>query len=125
DAEALAALRGALAGLLDGLPEKLRDHLEQLMATDHELESREIKASVRDAISENERASLEDSIRRLIRSLHGAPRARRKTAARGTVDAARTMRANLRYDGVPFRPVTVAKVTDRPSLLLLTDVSLS
>ncbi|WAC54924.1 VWA domain-containing protein [Gordonia sp. SL306] len=125
DAEALAALRSALAGLLDGLPEKLRDHLEQLMASDHELESREIEASVRDAIGENERASLEDSIRRLIRSLHGAPRARRKTAARGTVDAARTMRANLRYDGVPFRPVTVAKVTDRPSLVLLTDVSLS
>ncbi len=70
-------------------------------------------------------ASLEDSIRRLIRSLHGAPRARRKLAARGTVDAARTMRANLRYDGVPFRPITVAKVTDRPSLLLLADVSLS
>ncbi|AZG44734.1 VWA domain-containing protein [Gordonia insulae] len=125
DPEELAALRDALAGLLDGLPERLRDHLEQLMATDHELESREIKASVRDVIHENERASLEDSIRRLIRSLHGAPRARRKLAARGTVDAARTMRANLRYDGVPFRPITVAKVTDRPSLLLLTDVSLS
>lgn len=125
DAEELAALRAALAGLLDGLPEKLRDHLEQLMATDHELESREIKASVRDVIHEQERASLEDSIRRLIRSLHGAPRARRKLAARGTVDAARTMRANLRYDGVPFRPITVAKVTDRPSLLLLADVSLS
>ncbi|MGV9714313.1 VWA domain-containing protein [Gordonia sp. NPDC003424] len=125
DADELAALRSALAGLLDGLPEKLRDHLEQLMATDHELESREIKASVRDVIHEHERASLEDSIRRLIRSLHGAPRARRKLAARGTVDAARTMRANLRYDGVPFRPITVAKVTDRPSLLVLTDVSLS
>lgn len=125
DADELAALRSALAGMLDGLPEKLRDHLEQLMASDHELESREIKASVRDVIHEHERASLEDSIRRLIRSLHGAPRARRKLAARGTVDAARTMRANLRYDGVPFRPITVAKVTDRPSLLLLTDVSLS
>ncbi len=125
DAEAIAALRSALAGLLDGLPEKLRDHLEQLMATDHAIEEREVKASVRDAIHEHERASLEDSVRRLIRSLHGAPRARRKLAARGTVDAARTMRANLRYDGVPFRPITVAKVTDRPSLLVLTDVSLS
>ena len=125
DAEELAALRRALAGLLDGLPEKLRDHLEQLMATDHELESREIKASVREVIHEQDRASLEESIRRLIRSLHGAPRARRKLAARGTVDGARTMRANLRYDGVPFRPVTVAKVTDRPSLLVLADVSLS
>ncbi|MCH5644323.1 MULTISPECIES: VWA domain-containing protein [unclassified Gordonia (in: high G+C Gram-positive bacteria)] len=125
DAEELAALRSALAGLLDGLPEKLRDHLEQLMATDHQIEEREVKAEVRDLIHEHERASLEDSIRRLIRSLHGAPRARRKLAARGTVDAARTMRANLRYDGVPFRPITVAKVEDRPSLLILADVSLS
>lgn len=125
DPDELAALRSALAGLLDGLPEKLRDHLEQLMATDHEIEEREIKAEVRDIIHENERASLEESIRRLIRSLHGAPRSRRKLAARGTVDAARTMRANLRYDGVPFRPITVAKVEDRPSLLILADVSLS
>ncbi|MEP9395481.1 VWA domain-containing protein [Gordonia sp. VNQ95] len=125
DREEIARLRSALAGLLDGLPEKLRDHLEQLMATDHEIEEREIKASVREAIHEHERASLEESIRRLIRSLHGAPRARRKLAARGTVDAARTMRANLRYDGVPFRPITVAKVEDRPSLLILADVSLS
>ncbi|MGV9857961.1 VWA domain-containing protein [Gordonia sp. NPDC003425] len=125
DSAELAALRSALAGLLDGLPEKLRDHLEQLMATDHEIEEREIKATVREAIHEHERASLEESIRRLIRSLHGAPRARRKLAARGTVDAARTMRANLRFDGVPFRPITVAKVADRPSLLILADVSLS
>ena len=118
-------MRRILAGLLDGLPEKLRDHLEQLMASDHEIEEREVKAEVRDVIHEHERASLEDSIRRLIRSLHGAPRSRRKVAARGSVDAARTMRANLRYDGVPFRPITVAKVEDRPSLLILADVSLS
>ncbi|MFT4127719.1 MAG: VWA domain-containing protein [Gordonia sp. (in: high G+C Gram-positive bacteria)] len=125
DPEELAALRSALAGLLDGLPEKLRDHLEQLMATDHKIEEREVSAEVRDVIREHERASLEDSIRRLIRSLDGAPRSRRKVAARGSVDAARTMRANLRYDGVPFRPITVAKVEDRPSLLILADVSLS
>ncbi|NMO04986.1 VWA domain-containing protein [Gordonia sp. TBRC 11910] len=121
----LAALRGALAGLLEGLPEKLRDHLEQLLATDHSIEEREVKASVRQTIHEHERASLEESLRRLIRSLHGAPRSRRKVAARGTVDSARTMRKNLRYDGVPFRPITVAKVSDRPSLLILADVSLS
>lgn len=125
DASELAVLRAALAGLLDGLPDKLREHLEQLMATDHEIEEREITASTRDWIREHERASLEESIRRLIRSLHGAPRARRTVAARGTIDAARTMRANLRFDGVPFRPVTVAKVADRPSLLVLADVSLS
>ena len=35
------------------------------------------------------------------------------------------MRANMKYDGVPFRPVTVSKVEDRPRLLVLCDVSLS
>jgi uncharacterized protein len=64
-------------------------------------------------------------VRRLIRSLRGAPRSRRTVAARGTVDGRRTMRTNMRYDGIPFRPVTVAKVSDRPRLVILTDVSLS
>ena len=31
----------------------------------------------------------------------------------------------MRYDGIPFRPVTVSKVEDRPRLLVLCDVSLS
>ena len=83
DVEEIAALRRILAGLLDGLPEKLRDHLEQLMASDHEIEEREVKAEVRDVIHEHERASLEDSIRRLIRSLHGAPRSRRRLPPAG------------------------------------------
>ncbi|GAA4387301.1 VWA domain-containing protein [Tsukamurella soli] len=125
DAESLRALRDSLAGLLDGLPEKLRRHLESLLASDQELETREVNAAARQLIDERERAALEESLRRLVRGLHGAPRARRAVAARGTVDAARTMRANLRFDGIPFRPVTVAKVDDRPQLIVLADVSLS
>jgi uncharacterized protein with von Willebrand factor type A (vWA) domain len=35
------------------------------------------------------------------------------------------MRRNLRFDGVPFTPVTVARVEDKPRLVVLTDVSLS
>ena len=123
DPDQLAALQSALSGLLEGLPEKLRRHLETLM--DRDVERPEIGPAQHDGIAETERADLEDSLRRLIRSLHGAPRSRRKVAARGSVDGPRTMRANLRYDGVPFRPVTVAKVEDRPRLLVLADVSLS
>ncbi|MGI5129948.1 VWA domain-containing protein [Pseudonocardia sp. CA-107938] len=125
DPDELAALRAALAGVLDGLPEALRDHLERLMAGDAHVEGREVAAAAHEHIDEVERAALEESLRRLIRGLHGAPRSRRKAAARGTVDSSRTMRANLRYDGVPFRPITVAKVADRPRLLVLVDVSLS
>jgi uncharacterized protein with von Willebrand factor type A (vWA) domain len=121
----LAALRARLAGLLDGLPDALRRHLEALMSGDLEIESPGAHPGHVDTINERERADLEEAVRRLLHSLHGAPRSRRKIAARGTVDGARTMRANMGYDGVPFRPVTVARVADRPRLLLLIDVSLS
>jgi len=121
----LAALRARLAGLLDGLPDALRRHLEALMSGGLEVESPGAHPGYIDAIDERERADLEEAVRRLLRSLHGAPRPRRTIAARGTVDGARTMRANMGYDGVPFRPVTVARVADRPRLLLLVDVSLS
>ncbi|GGF53673.1 hypothetical protein GCM10011519_29460 [Marmoricola endophyticus] len=121
----LAALRDRLAPFLEGLPEKLKQHLESLLAMEHELEEREVQAAQAETVEEQERADLEEALRRLLRSLHGAPRPRRKAAARGVVDGARTMRANMRYDGVPFRPVTVSKVEDRPHLLVLCDVSLS
>ncbi|HSX67193.1 VWA domain-containing protein [Nocardioides sp.] len=121
----LAALRTALSGLLEGLPDALQHHLEELLATEAAIESREAQAREIDRIGESERATLEESLRRLIHSLHGAPRSRRREAARGSIDGSRTMRRNLRSDGVPFRPVTVAKVTDRPRLLVLADVSLS
>jgi len=35
------------------------------------------------------------------------------------------MRANMRFDGIPFRPVTVARREDKPRLVILADVSLS
>ena len=125
DPETLARLKAALAPFLEGLPERLKQHLEKLMSMEREVEEREFEAAQAETVDEAERAQLEESLRRLIRSLHGAPRPRRKAAARGVVDGARTMRANMRYDGVPFRPVTVSKVEDRPRLLVLCDVSLS
>lgn len=123
--DSLAALRQALAPFLASLPDRLRQHLEKLMAMERDIETREVRAAQAETIDEVERAHLEEVLRRLLRSLHGAPRPRRKAAARGTVDGARTLRANMRYDGVPFRPVTVSKVEDRPRLLVLCDVSLS
>jgi uncharacterized protein with von Willebrand factor type A (vWA) domain len=35
------------------------------------------------------------------------------------------MRRNMRYDGVPFRPVTITRAQDKPRLVVLADVSLS
>jgi hypothetical protein len=122
----LAALRARLSGLIDQLPAALRRHLENLLSSGLDVESRGLRrGAAADRRGDRERASLEESVRRLLHSVHGAPRARRAIAARGSVDAARTMRASMGFDGVPFKPVTIAKVADRPRLVLLADVSLS
>ncbi len=123
--EELARLRAALAPLLESLPERLRQHLESLLQRDLEIELNEVAAAQAEAVDEADRAVLEESLRRLLRSLHGAVRPRRRSASRGTIDSRLTMRSNMRYDGVPFRPVTVSKLEDRPRLLVLCDVSLS
>jgi hypothetical protein len=123
--ENVAALLAALAPLLEGLPQRLREHLQKLLSVEREVELRNLQAAQAETLDEHERAELEESLRRLLRSLHGAPRPKRAIAAQGVIDGRRTMRANMKYDGVPFRPVTVRKVEDRPRLLVLTDVSLS
>lgn len=127
DPDAVDDLRRRLGGLLENLPDRLRGYLEKLLALDRTaIESPDVDAPpVRDTLAEEHRAELEESLRRLIRSLHGAPRSRRRISAAGRVDGSRTMRASMRYDGVPFRPVTVSKVHDRPRLVVLVDVSLS
>lgn len=121
----LKRMREQLAPLLAALPESLRRHLQQLLDAGAEIERREFEASQAEHIDETERFAMESSIRRILHSLHGSPRPRRGVATRGTVDGRRTMRASMRYDGVPFRPVTVAKVADRPRLVVLVDASLS
>ena len=124
-----AALRRRLAGVLANLPEAIKKHLEQLL----ELEQRIVDAGHEDAeriaevdrASETERMQLEDSLRRLAKTLHGALTHRRRVAAQGRVDSGRTMRRNMRFDGIPFNPVTVRRAEDKPRLVVLADVSLS
>lgn len=121
----LAALRERLAPLLADLPETLRKHLEQLLQVEQEVESRIAENARAEVIEESERLAFEDSLRRLLHSLRGSPRPRRHVSGRGVIDSRRTMRTNMRYDGVPFRPVLVSKREDRPRLVVLCDVSLS
>ncbi|MFP1628523.1 VWA domain-containing protein [Streptomyces sp. 5K101] len=126
DAE-LGALRRRLAGVIENLPELLRRHLDRLA----ELRSLAVEfgriaehARV-EAVDEDERTQLEEALRRVGRSLSGALTCRKRATARGRVHPGRTMRRNMRYDGVPFRPVTVTRAEDRPRLVVLVDVSLS
>ena len=122
-----AALRRRMTGVLAGLPEALKKHLEALMALENKVvegvESQTV-AEV-DRVGEHERMELEESLRRLARSLHGGLTHKRKVSSRGRIDSGRTMRRNMRFDGIPFAPVTVRRAEDKPRLVILTDVSLS
>jgi len=124
--EALAALAGRPGGEIMNLGELLKRHLEILAAMDRRaIESPEQHGTRAAGIGEAERYRLEETLRRLARTMPGALTHRRVVAGRGRVDPGRTMRANMRFDGVPFRPVTVARREDKPRLVILADVSRS
>jgi uncharacterized protein with von Willebrand factor type A (vWA) domain len=119
----LAALRRQLAGVIADLPELLRRYLDKLAGT--MVESRDAGRERIEKVDERERAELEEALRRIARQLRGAPTSRQRNTARGRVNPGRTMRKNMRYEGIPFQPVTTSRAPDKPRLLLLTDVSLS
>jgi hypothetical protein len=121
-----AALRRRMTGVLAGLPEALKKHLEALMALeDRVVEGHEGAVAEVDRVGEHERMELEESLRRLARTLHGGLTHKRKVSSRGRIDSGRTMRRNMRFDGIPFSPVTVRRAEDKPRLVILADVSLS
>jgi uncharacterized protein len=125
-AGALAALARGTGGDLAGLAELLKRHLAALAAAGRQaIESPERPGVRAPVIGEAERYRLEGTLRRLARTMPGALTHRRAVAGRGRVDPGRTMRTNMRYDGIPFRPVTVARKEDKPRLVVLADVSLS
>lgn len=115
------------SSFVDQLPELLRRYLQKLLeqqerVVDDHLEAARAPVS---HIDERERHRIEDELRRLGRALDGGTTHRRRPGRRGRIDVGRTMRRNMRHDGVPFRPVTVAPEDDKPHLVLLVDVSLS
>jgi uncharacterized protein with von Willebrand factor type A (vWA) domain len=121
-----AALRRRLTGVLAGLPEAIKRHLEALLALEHRIvESNERAVATVDRVGEHERMELEESLRRLAHSLHGGLTHKRRVSPSGRIDSGRTMRRNMRFDGIPFSPVTVRRAEDKPRLVVLADVSLS
>ena len=123
-----AAARGS-GGEIADLAELLKRHLAALAAMDRRAVESPERPGLRNlraaAIGEAERYRLEETLRRLARTMPGALTHRRQVAGRGRVDPGRTMRANMRFDGIPFHPVTVARRQDKPRLVVLADVSLS
>ncbi|MEU6576769.1 VWA domain-containing protein [Streptomyces sp. NPDC046805] len=68
-------------------------------------------------------AELRRTVQPLARKLATRLAARRRRAARGTIDLRRTLRGSLSTGGVPIRPVLRRRRPVRPELVLLCDVS--
>ncbi|GAA1416770.1 VWA domain-containing protein [Streptomyces thermospinosisporus] len=68
-------------------------------------------------------AELRRTVQPLARKLATRLAARRRRAARGSIDLRRTLRASLSTGGVPMRPVLRRRRPARPELVLLCDVS--
>ncbi|GGW46456.1 VWA domain-containing protein [Streptomyces lucensis JCM 4490] len=68
-------------------------------------------------------AELRRTVWPLARKLATRLAARRRRAARGTIDLRRTLRSSLSTGGVPMRPVLRRRRPVRPELVLLCDVS--
>lgn len=112
--------------LLSRLPSALADHVQHLVDV-HRTEKVTDSAhpGIVDDVAERERELLEESLRRLAKSLRGGLAQRRKTSPNGRVHPALTTRRSLRFDGIPFQPVTVTRRHDRSRVIILADVSLS
>ncbi|MFE9774762.1 VWA domain-containing protein [Streptomyces sp. NPDC005931] len=68
-------------------------------------------------------AELRRTVQPLARKLATRLAARRRRAARGSIDLRRTLRGSLSTGGVPMRPVLRRRRPMRPELVLLCDVS--
>ncbi|WP_053659457.1 VWA domain-containing protein [Streptomyces sp. MMG1121] len=68
-------------------------------------------------------AELRRTVQPLARKLATRLAARRRRAARGSIDLRRTLRSSLSTGGVPMRPVLRRRRPVRPELVLLCDVS--
>jgi uncharacterized protein with von Willebrand factor type A (vWA) domain len=74
-------------------------------------------------ISPAEVTAMRGEVRRLARLLRARLALRRRRQRAGTLDAARTLRASLATDGVPFQLKRRARPRRRPRLIVLCDVS--
>lgn len=77
-----------------------------------------------DRLNEHEAKQLRDDLKRLVAQLRSRAALRRKRAQNGTLDAKRTLRANLRYGGVPLDLKFKSRHL-KPKLVLICDMSTS
>ncbi len=77
-----------------------------------------------EGLAEREAKMLRDEIRRLVAQLRSRAALRRKRAKSGVLDSKKTLRANLRYGGVPLE-IKYKSRHLKPKLVLICDLSTS
>lgn len=127
DEAQINALAQQIDGLIANLPELLKNYIEREMSLNREQSPHEehIHSAYDYHFSERERQEMEEILRRLTRRMRGASSHRRTVDRIGRLNASRTLRNSMRFDGVPFFPVLTNRRHERPRLVVICDVSLS
>ncbi|MFC0284323.1 VWA domain-containing protein [Camelimonas abortus] len=126
---AAAAARAArLRGLRAALHDQVRDYVEtqlQLFAGNEGRRLREdMLASQRiGQLDRSDMQIMQGLVRKMAKRLISLHSRRRRKARRGVLDARRTIRANMQYEGVPFHTIWRRTKVDRPKVMLVCDVS--
>ncbi len=130
-------------GMSQEAQQELRDMLEQNAAGLNEQVSQYVGASLAEQmasqepkpkedlldvpftrLSDSEVDAIRDEIRRLASKLRSRAALRQKRAKTGTLDPRKTIRANMRYGGVPLE-LQYREKHVKPSLVLICDISTS
>jgi len=128
DVDSLAARHDQVRAALERLPDALREALERRLSEQQERSRRAADAprrSTAQRFTELERRDMDAMVRRLGRRMRGERSYVRHVGAQGRVHVARTVRASMRFDGIPFRPVVTRQIADAPRLVVICDVSQS
>ncbi|MFD2676353.1 VWA domain-containing protein [Camelimonas lactis] len=125
---AAAARATRLRGLRAGLHEQVREYVETQMQLFAGNEGRRLRedmlASQRIGLIErSDMQIMQGLVRKMAKRLVSLHSRRRTKARRGTLDARRTIRANIQFEGVPFHTIWKRTKVDRPRVMLICDVS--
>lgn len=121
------ALVAAIQGELRRAGDEVRGHVRDVVEQRERARDAESRGTLLDkplvALDAGEIEEVRRAVQRLVERLRGGERVRRKRAARGRIDAHRTLRLAMRTGGVPFRLARRARRRDKPELVILCDVS--
>ncbi len=129
--EAIDQLMADMEANREALAEQVGRHISKSIVEQQVEEQKREKQQAEDimqrpfsVLSEDEADLLRHEIRRLVAQLRSRAALRRKRAKTGTLDPKRTIRANLRYGGVPLE-LKYKHRHLKPKLVLICDLSTS